>query len=88
MINFVLYILLYAGVATIVALILTKEWAKLEKTLKFIWKFVTEIVYELGKTMFIAGLIGIYFVPENKDFTMAMEYGIIFYIVGFGLKKD
>lgn len=78
----------YVSVITIVALIARRDWAKLEKVLKFIWKFTTEIVYELGKTMFIAGLVGVYFIPENKDFTMAVQYGIIFYIVGFAIKKD
>lgn len=82
------YIVGYIAVATIVALIFKRDWVKLEKVLKFVWRFTTEVVYELGKTLFIAGLIGVYFIPESKDFTMAVQYGIIFYIVGYGLKKD
>lgn len=82
------YIVGYIAVFTIVALIFMKDWVKLEKVLKFVWKFATEVVYELGKTLFMAGLVGVYFIPESKDFTMAVQYGIIFYIVGYGLKKD
>ena len=59
---------------------------KVKKILKFLASLFTEIVYELGKTLFLAGIIGIYFIPETKDFTKAIIGGIIFYIIGYGLK--
>ncbi len=77
----------YIIVATVVALAIKGENEKLEIVLKVISGFLIEIVYELGKGAFIAGLIGMYFIPESKDFAMAVKYGIIFYAVGYGLKK-
>jgi len=85
--NTFLYLLLYAALTTIVALILKKDWVKLEKLLKNAGEFLAEIVYELGKGAVIAGLIGLYLIPETKDFADAIKYGIIFYAVGFALKK-
>jgi hypothetical protein len=72
---------------TTLYLLVKKDWVKLGKFLKYLAAFLAELIYELGKGAFIAGLIGIYFIPENKDFAMAIKYGIIFYIVGFFLNK-
>lgn len=59
---------------------------KVKNILKFLASLFTEIVYELGKTLFLAGVVGVYFIPEAKDFTKAIIGGIIFYIIGYGLK--
>lgn len=87
MIDVFLYATFYVVAITILFLVLKRDWIKLEKFLKYLVAFLSELVYELGKGAFIAGLIGIYFIPENKDFAMAIKYGIIFYIVGFFLNK-
>ena len=44
---------------------------------------VFELVFELGKTLLLAGVIGIYFIHEDKDFTTAIKVGIIAFIVGY-----
>ena len=59
---------------------------KVKKLLYFLGSLFIEIIYELGKTLFIAGVVGIFFIPEDKDFTKALYGGIIFFIIGYGLK--
>ena len=87
MINMVFYVAFYATSLSVAALILRKDWRRLEKVLKVLANFLFELIYELGKGAFTAGLIGVYFIPENKDFAMAIKYGIIFYIVGYLMNK-
>ncbi len=87
MIDFVLFAIAYVAIIALVTLALNKEWVKLEKALKALAGFIFEIVYELGKGAVVAGLIGAYLIPESKDFAMAIKYGIIFYAVGYSLKK-
>lgn len=75
---FLLHICLFIG------LLLDRE--RVKKILDFLASLFTEIVYELGKTLFLAGIVGLYFIPEAKDFTKAIFSGIIFYIIGYGFK--
>ena len=42
---------------------------KVKKLLRFLVSMVFELVFELGKTLLLAGVIGIYFIHEDKDFT-------------------
>ena len=64
-----------------VGLFLDRE--KVKKLLYFLGSLFIEIVYELGKTLFIAGVVGIFFIHEDKDFTTAIKVGIIAFIVGY-----
>ena len=59
---------------------------EVKKLLYFLGSLFIEIVFELGKTLFIAGVVGIFFIHEDKDFTKALYGGIIFFIIGYGLK--
>lgn len=44
---------------------------------------VFELVFELGKTLLMTGVVGIYFIPDAKDFTKAIISGIIFFMIGY-----
>lgn len=59
---------------------------KVKKLLKFLVSMVFELVFELGKTLLLAGVVGIYFIHEDKDFTTAIKVGIIAFIVGYTMK--
>ena len=67
-----------------IGLFLDKE--KVKKLLDFLGSVFIEIIYELGKTLFIACIVWMFFLPEDKDFTKALYGGIIFFIIGYGLK--
>ena len=81
---FILGFFLILHFSIFVGLFLDRE--KVKKLLYFLGSLFIEIVYELGKTLFLAGVVGIYFIPETKDFTKAIFGGIIFFIIGYGLK--
>lgn len=83
-----LYVALYVMVITIVALIAMRNWVVLEKVLKFVAKLGADILYELGKVLLLTGIVGIYFIPDDKDFTKAIAFGILSYLIGFATKKD
>jgi hypothetical protein len=71
-------------ISIIIGLFLDRE--KVKKILRFLGSIFVEIIYELGKTLFLTGIVGVYFIHEDKDFTKALYGGIIFFIIGYGLK--
>ncbi len=60
---------------------------KLKKIAIVILNMMTELIFELGKTLVMAGVIGMYFIPETKDFTKALISGIIFFVIGYIIKN-
>lgn len=50
---------------------------------KYIAKMVFVIIYKLGETLLMAGVVGTVFIPEEKDFTKALIAGIILFIIGY-----
>lgn len=86
--SIILYIVGYIAASTIVALILKKDWAKLDKVLKSVYGLAFDISYELGKVLFLTGVVGLYFIPETgKDFESLVKSGIFFYLVGYIFRK-
>lgn len=41
-----------------------------------------DLVFELGKALLVGSVIGVVFIPEEKDFSLGLTYGIIFFITG------
>ena len=78
---FILGFFLILHFSIFVGLFLDRE--KVKKLLYFLGSLFIEIVFELGKTLFIAGVVGIFFIHEDKDFTTAIKVGIIAFIVGY-----
>ena len=78
---FILGFFLILHFSIFVGLFLDRE--KVKKLLRFLVSMVFELVFELGKTLLLAGVIGIYFIHEDKDFTTAIKVGIIAFIVGY-----
>lgn len=83
-----IYAMLYIAVFSIVAMIAMRKWLILEKVLKFVARLGADILYELGKLLLLTGIAGIYFIPDDKDFTKAIVFGILSYLLGFAIKKD
>ena len=60
---------------------------KLKKIALFTIDMIFELVFELGKTLLVTGVVGIYFIPDTKDFTKAIASGIIFFMIGYIARK-
>ncbi len=45
--------------------------------------YLSMIAFELGKALLMASLIGIFFIPEVKDFTFGVICGTIFITIGY-----
>ena len=73
-------------IGVIVAFFVNKQ--KFKKMALLAMGMVFELVFELGKTLLMTGVVGIYFVPDTKDFTKAIISVIIFFIIGYIAKKD
>jgi|GEM_PF-3417800 len=58
----------------------------LNRMLAFFISMVFELALELGKTLLLTGIIGLYFIPEEKDFTKTIYVGIILFILGYYVK--
>lgn len=81
---YIILFFLLLHLSVFILLYIDKEKAK--KFLKFLISMMFELVFELGKTLLLAGVVGIYFIPETKDFTTAIKVGIIFFIIGYIMK--
>jgi len=68
-----------------IAFVFNRE--KLKKIGNLILNMIFDLVYELGKTLLMAGVVGVFFIPDQKDFTKALISGIIFFIIGYIMKN-
>lgn len=78
-----IFIVIHLGV--VVGFFVNKQ--KLKKIALLAMDMVFELAFELGKTLLMAGVVGIYFIPDTKDFTKAIISGIIFFIIGYIAKN-
>jgi len=81
---YIIILLLFIKIFLLIALLVDKK--KLIRELVFFVSMVCELIFELGKTLLLTGIIGMYFIPEEKDFTKVIYVGIILFILGYYFK--
>jgi len=81
---YIIIVFLIIKIFLIINLLVDKK--KIRRLVVFFISIVFELAFELGKTLLLTGIIGLYFIPEEKDFTKTIYVGIILFILGYYVK--